>query len=98
MYFITTLQIQNKLDNLVLGDKRCIGYFETFDEAENIVLNNIGDIEETIYNYCVIENIPAGLYQYDQNAKWYKFNNVEEVYEPCEKPKELKHYVGFGIG
>ena len=94
MYFITTVQIKDEQ----LGYTRCIGYFKTFEKAEYIVLNNVGDIEETIYNYCVIENILDGIYQYDQNAKWYKFDNLNEVYKPCEKPKELNHLVGFGIG
>lgn len=94
MYFITTVQIKDGQ----LGYTRCIGYFETLEKAEYIVLNNVGDIEETIYNYCVIENIPDGIYQYDQNAKWYKFNELDEVYKPCDKPKELNHLVGFGIG
>ena len=94
MYFITTVQIKDEQ----LGYTRCIGYFKTFEKAEYIVLNNVGDIEETIYNYCVIENIPDGIYQYDQNAKWYKFNDLDEVYKPCEKPKELNHLIGFGIG
>lgn len=94
MYFITTIQLKDGQ----LGYTRCIGYFKTFEKAEYIVLNNVGDIEETIYNYCVIENIPEGVYQYDQNAKWYKFNDLDEVYRPCEKPKELNHLIGFGIG
>ena len=94
MYFITTIQIKDGQ----LGYTRCIGYFKTFEKAKHIVLNNVGDIEETIYNYCVIENIPDGIYQYDQNAKWYKFNDLDEVYKPCEKPKELNHLIGFGIG
>ena len=94
MYFITTIQLKDGQ----LGYTRCIGYFKTFAKAEYIVLNNVGDIEETIYNYCVIENIPEGIYQYDQNAKWYKFNDLDEVYRPCEKPKELNHLIGFGIG
>ena len=94
MYFITTLQIKDGQQK----NSRCIGYFKSFEEAEHIVVNNVGDIEETIYNYCVIENIPEGIYQYDQNAKWYKFNDLDEVYKPCEKPKELNIFVGFGIG
>lgn len=94
MYFITTLQIKDGQQK----SSRCIGYFKSFEEAEHIVVNNVGDIEETIYNYCVIENIPEGIYQYDQDAKWYKFNDLDEVYKPCEKPKELNSFVGFGIG
>ena len=94
MYFITTIQFKNNK----LEDSRCVGYFKTFEEAEHIVINNIGDIEETIYNYCVIENIPEGIYKYDQNAKWYKFNDLDEVYEPCEIPEKLDKYVGFALG
>ena len=94
MYFITTIQFKNGIEE----DRRCVGYFKSFEEAERIVLNNIGDIEETIYNYCVIENIPEGIYQYDQNAKWYKFDDLVEMYKPCEPPEELHNVVGFGIG
>ena len=94
MYFITTLQIKNN----DIEDSRCVGYFSSFEKAEQIVKNNTYDLEETIYNYIVIENIPEGIYQYDQNAKWYKFNRNTEKYDPCDKPKEMNHLVGFGIG
>ncbi|MCI8397739.1 MAG: hypothetical protein HFJ52_09125 [Clostridia bacterium] len=89
MYFVTTLCNVDE-------DKRCVGYFKTFEEAENIVLNNIGDINETIYDYAIIENIPEGLYQYDQNASWYQWNNGK--YEKINKPDVYNHLVGWAIG
>ena len=45
MYFITTLQIKDGQQK----SSRCIGYFKSFEEAEHIVVNNVGDIEETIF-------------------------------------------------
>ena len=68
MYFITT--IDSKHD-----DTRCVGYFKHFEEAERAVLRNSFDICETCYDYVTIENIEEGIYQYDFQPKWYKWNN-----------------------
>lgn len=89
MFFVTTICNADE-------DTRCVGYFKTFEEAENIILNNVGDINETIYDYAVIENIPEGLYQYDQNASWYKWNNGR--YEKTNKLDVYNHLVGWAIG
>lgn len=92
MYFITT--IQSRTD-----ESRCVGYFSSFEEAEEAVEENYLDLHETIYDYIVIENIPEGLYRYDQDAKWYKWNNSKERYEKIEgRPEEYSNIVGFGIG
>ncbi len=94
MYFLTTLQIKN--ENLI--NSRCVGYFKNFKDAEDVIINNIADLNETIYNYAIIENIPEGLYKYDQNAKWYKFDELNETYESCNIPDGFKHIVGLSIG
>lgn len=95
MYFITTVQTK---DNEVV-DHRSVGYVDTFEEAEKIVLNNQYDIFEYCYNYAVIEAIPTGLYQYDHEPKWYKIVPQEEnsYYEPIEKP-DWVNTVGWAIG
>ena len=94
MYFITTIQEKN--DEIV--DQRCVGYVDTYENAEEIVKNNEYDICETIYNYAVIEAIPSGIYQYDTNEKWFHYNEIKDTYEKCDKPEFAKHMVGFGIG
>ena len=35
---------------------------KAYEEALNIVENNIGDLNETIYDYAVIEKLGCGLY------------------------------------
>lgn len=94
MYFITTIRIKNN----EVQTQRCVGYVDTYEKAEQIIINNEYDINETIYQYAIIENIPMGLYQYDEHPQWFKWNDLLEIYEKCESPKFLKNWIGFGIG
>lgn len=92
MYFITTVNPD---------DYRCVGYVSSLDEAIRIVENNIGDLyEEGYYPYAVIENIPEGIYKYDQNPIWFKFDDRKYKYKRVdERPSYIdNHFVGFGIG
>ena len=92
MYFITT--IDSKKD-----DTRCVGYYSIFEKAEEAVLENTFDIYETCYDYAIIENIPEGIYHYDEKPVWYKWNDVDEKYEKIEQPPEkYKKWTGFAIG
>lgn len=94
MYFVTTVSEKN--------GTRCVGYFTDKDTAIEIVENNIGDIyEEGYYPYAVIENIPEGLYQYDQNPLWFTYIDKTNKYQISSPPLFIRkehHMVGFGIG
>lgn len=94
MYFITMIEIKNG----EINDTRCVGYVASLDKAKEILENNECDICETCYNYATIENIPEGIYQYDTSPIWFKFNELEEKYEECNKPEESKNWAGFAIG
>ena len=92
MYFVTTIDPKD-------DDMRCVGYFNKFKKAEKSVLNNACDIHETCYNYCVIENIKEGLYQYDYNAIWYQWDDINKEYKKIKGiPEKYKHMIGFAIG
>lgn len=80
MYFITTIQEKNG----EMVDQRCVGYEDTYEDAEEIVKYNKYDICETIYNYAVIEAIPSGIYQYDTEPQWFKYNEEAENYDKCD--------------
>ena len=96
MYFITIIE---DLDP-EWGTKgtRCIGYKKTFEEADQAVRENWCNINETIYNYAVIEFIGDGMYP-DCLKRWfYKFNYDKRIYEPINEPSEVKHYCNCSIG
>jgi hypothetical protein len=105
MYFITTIEHLPQGDYMEMGDTRCIGYYNNFEKAEEAVINNYCDIWETCYNYCVIEKIPEGLYQYAvgskyaDNDRWfYKYNKETNQYNFIEEPIEFEHLCGLAIG
>ena len=95
MFFVTTLYVDK---NGELCTSRCVGYFETYEEAKDVVLNNILDIFERLYNYAVIEEVSPGLYELDLNPHWFKISDDYDSYHEIEKPKFAEHIVGFGIG
>jgi hypothetical protein len=94
MFFITMIE------DLKISSKRCVGYLANSMEAEAMVVNNFLDIGETIYRFCVIEEIGEGFYQYaDKNHRqFYEFNTKSNNYDPIREPEEFKELVGFGIG
>lgn len=92
MYFITSISEKNGF--------RCIGYVSKLEDAINIVEHNSGDINEAgYYPYAVIENVPEGIYQYDQKPLWFEYDEELDTYKRSTKPDFIdSYYVGFGIG
>ena len=82
------------------GSNRIVGWFNKYDEAEYIVLNNINDINECSYLFCVIEEISGG-YVYPcppKNEWWFRWYKNENKYKGILKPGMYKRVVSFGIG
>ena len=96
MYFLTTVQTR---ENKII-DTRCVGYFDTYEEALFVVLENSCDIHEGIYDYAVIETIPSGLYRYSLNSHWFRFSEDKtRLYEEIIiAPDFAKNVTGFAIG
>jgi len=93
MYFITSVS---------KDDNRCVGYFSDKETAIEVVENNVGDLYEAgCYPYIVIENIPEGIYQYDQDPIWFTYVEKTEKYQISPPPlfiRKERHLVGFAIG
>lgn len=83
-----------------LGCKRLVGFYHNFDEAEQAVTTNAGDINETCYNYAIIERVKPGLYQCatSEDRTLYKFNYETHIYNKIEEPEFFNRFVGFTIG
>lgn len=93
IYTITTVRAA------LNAGSRCVGYYETFQEAEYAIKNNIMDINEHgYYKYAVIENIEPGIYNYNRREIWYQWNVDKEQYEECPKPERFLKVCGWAIG
>jgi len=81
-----------------IGCTRSPCFKHTFEEAEEVVLNNIGDIWETCYDYAVIEEIDSKLYPRYSSRKFYKYNLSSRCYEPIEDLDFIKRMTVCPIG
>lgn len=82
------------------GDTRVVGYYLTYDDARETVVNNAGDIHETIYDYALIEKVAPGIYNgaTSDYRSVFKYNKEKERYDPVEEPAFLSNICGIGIG
>lgn len=80
MYFITCFEKyeKTKLDWPYIGTSRTFGYYSCKDLAIDDLHNNNTDIREMLYDYAVVEKIPAGLYQLAEERIFFKWNEDKQ--------------------
>ena len=93
IYTVTTIR------HALAAGNRAVGFYHTFEEAEEALKENVMDINECgYYPYGVIEIVPPGIYTYPREELWYFFNKDKGVYESCEKPERFQQVVGWSLG
>ena len=89
IYTISTFEKVNKNGQFPeYGDIRTPIFVPTFEEAENIVVNNHCDLFEYLYMYAVIEQLTDCFYPTtdDTYKRWYyKYNLDIGKYEPIDR-------------
>lgn len=81
---------------------RCIGWFSSFESAEQSVLANSGDMLECgEYTHAVIETCREGLYGSEPHGRWYAFTYrpeapLDPLVAPC--PDQRPMTCGYGVG
>jgi hypothetical protein len=97
---IYTISVFEGLDEKhgIAGSLRCFGYSKDFKYADESIRNNVTDLNETIYDYAVIEKVEEGLNPIAWDRWFYKYDRKKDIYEPIEEPEILKKYHNFVIG
>lgn len=100
IYTITMLEkVENDKNGWPsFGSTDVVGYYTDLDVAIEAVSSNACDINETVYDYAVIEKVSEGLYNPSVTSYWFKYNREKDSYEPIDEPNEVKHICGFSIG
>ena len=98
IYTVTTFEKFEKRENFFpeTGYVRTIGWYPEEEMARNSVLRNACDMNETIYEYTMIEELEGGLYPNVVRKWFFKFNRPTRTYEEIEEIKELKGLVSIG--
>lgn len=78
------------------GDRRCVGWFESYNEADYAVKSNYRDIHKNLYEYAMIETLEDGVFKQEVNRALYQWNGTE--YQLIEEPEILSKCSNFGIG
>ena len=74
-----------------------MGFFTNKQDAFEAVVNNSCDINETIYDYAIIEEVQEGLYPCSTARWFFKFNRETKKYDFMEEPKFMNHLCGILI-
>lgn len=97
---MTKLEQDEKTKFPDFGSSSIVGYYFDMDKAFDAVKENAYDINETCYDYALIEEIKEGLYQSaSSDSRWFfKYNKNKDGYDQIEEPDFFKHYYSFTIG
>lgn len=60
------------------------GWYFKKEDAESVIENNFTDIWETCYNYAVLEECNEGMYDFDRERTYYKYNREIDGYEKMD--------------
>lgn len=80
-----------------LNDSRCVGYFDTENEAVQCVIENWNDIWEYSYSYAIVEPQGPGLYPHDGmgNERFFWWN---DGYMEINRPHWAESVCNWSIG
>ena len=99
-YFITVFEKieADKLGWPNTGSSRCWGFYRQKDVALQALHENWTDMEETIYQYAVLEEYNEGISHATGYSQWFKFDDEKGGYFEIEEPECAKHFIGWSIG
>ena len=80
-------------------NRRRVGWFQKFKDAERVLSKNSGDVyEDGYYPFAMIEEVEEGVYPYNEHVWFYQWDKEKKRYCPIDRPKELRVYANFTIG
>lgn len=98
MWFITTvLARRNSIENptLLVDTHRTFGYYKERTDACEAISENRCNMQESIYNYLVLEEIAEGIHPEVGVELWYRW---VQQWVPCNKPSDLKSIINWALG
>lgn len=100
-YYFITVFCRADIDNLGwpdTGGRRTWGFYLEKETAIQALHENWTDMEETIYEYAVIEGFNEGISHATGYQQWFKFDEEKSGYFEIDTPSEYEHFSGWGIG
>jgi hypothetical protein len=99
IYLITSVESDESV-SWGCSKRRCWGWVATEKEAKYAVSINASDMQETTYDYVVIEKQPSGIPAIAEVVAWYKWTGRYPsgwVWKRCKAPDWSKGTCNWGI-
>ena len=72
-----------------------MGWYVDEEEAFQAVEENRGGIQECIYEYAIIEEVPPGVYAVPTKEAWFKWDAEERKFKQIPKPTEVRGLISW---
>lgn len=95
---MTDLTYDSSIKYPEFGSSRLVGWYPEFEDAYSSVSANNCDINETCYQYALIEECEEGLYNPASKRWWFEYNREKDRYFQIKEPNFIKGFCGFTIG
>lgn len=96
MYFLTMIETDRNFNEY--SSSAAIGYFKTYEEVVEILHSNYCDINETCYDYAVVEQISPGLYPHPERTVFFKYDLEKNGYFEIDRPEIFNNMSNFALG
>lgn len=101
MYFITCMEKCERMPKLGWfdgGSKRCFGYKETLEEAEEALNENMCDMYEYCYVYAVVEKLGPYIHPNVEEEYWFKWDDDRGGFFRIDKPEAAYRVCNHALG
>jgi len=100
LYLVTVLGIIGRKDPLSVFNRRCIGFFYELAVAEYAIAINELDMQDSTYEYAVVEECVPGVYCAGSSLirSWFQYNVEKAAFARCDTPEQYARTISFGIG
>lgn len=90
IFFVTALSSNSKIAS------RCFGFFWNEERALNAIRNNEGGMQESLFDYLVLEKGGAGIHPDLEKVSWYEW--LDAGWVKIDEPEEFESTVNFALG
>lgn len=99
MFFITAFErLPIDLGAFDVGRISVFGYFDNYADAVERLHKNACDMHELLYDYAIVEEIPAGIHPTVKSYQYFAYDKKRDGFFEIDEPQDLVGWCNFALG
>lgn len=78
--------------------QRTFGFFDRYHEAFLTIKDNVGNMQESLYDLIVLEYIEPGIHPKVYSDEWYRWDYEKSKWVHTVRPPEFQNVTNFALG